>query len=924
MRKSSLQPLRHALKRHQGLLLWAVPLGIAALYVAVVIARDPLLLSQDRPTLTPDSYNGIVADMIEQGLIVPNPLAQQDGADPALAPVMLSAQARARKDVSRFVTSSYLRADLAANDGRWTLAGGRVAALDSWVHTLRRPVTGETAWTGILSYRPVEGSNRPQISLTSQESGKSFALGEGSANRALNTVSWIDVATGERSGGLDRHVDFVDRSGGKMDSVATFTLIGETPVLGVRCGEMRRVQVVLASFRHPPGPCADRGSGDVYLVLAPGDAVSFPRPPLPSSLRFVVSGGLAGLSAPRPFGVRQNSAAAGGLAGQVAITMDQILTDPKWRGQVKPDRDIVTTLVRPIQDMLDVEFPKATKNLADALNRRADDPVIGAAVVMDTLSGDVLGLGSVTRPPREQDPFGTTNQAFVVMAAGSTAKVPVAAAILSRFPTLRQMCAHPSSPGPDGKVTFDRVLGIQLEAANLDTVTQPDPLNFIAFIRESSNRYAAQLLLLASIRTEPRGSFRPLRSNPPKALVRQDQYALSESCNNAAWIADRPAVVFPWVLNSNGRPTDLMRLSGFGVFSGLGPDNWIDRLYLDFDMPMGQPGISASPFVTDIWDRNENSFFADRAFDAISPQREDFRFGAMQDLRGDYLQVILGGGNAGWSTVKLAEAYSRVVSGTKVEMRLRLPEAGNRNPPDPLPRLSRESRAVLLQGMREVASDGSAERVLGGKLRALALKVVDGEQWILYAKTGTPGSETRDRSPINDTITRLAAAGVIGFAQGRIAVRTNSGEAEPRALARQMENLGYPASPVALRDIQGWIVRENGRVGRLNSLVRNDGQGGMQIVADIAAARDRRVEIDENAVVAVVLARYCRPAVGTLRLEQVAPHRAVTLTVNIAARKRGVGERSGENSALRFAGDTLLAPDGPVIDYLRGGIPCGG
>ena len=927
MTRRPLLRLGRALNRHRAGLAWAGPLVLAAFYAVVVLLRAPLLVAGDRPVLNADSYNAIVAEMIEQGLIVPNPLAQQDVADPALPPVILSAEARGRADVRGFVAKSYLRTDLAANDGRWKVDGGRVTELIGSVHAVRQPVGNDTVWTGTLLYRPAAVTEKPRLGLTIEQTGQTIELGESAVDRDLNISPWIDVVTGESSGNLHRHFNFVDRRGGREVTVATFRLIGNTPILGVSCGNVQRVQVVLASFRHSPYPCAEKQSGTIYKLLALGDAVSFPSRPFPAERRFVISGDLAGLSAPRPFGERHNSTAVGGLGGQVAIAMDQVLTEPEWRGRIRPDTDILTTLDRPIQDLLDRAFPEATRKLATELGRRPDDPVIGAAVVMDTLNGDVLGLGSVTHPPREQDPFGTINQAFVAMAAGSTAKIPVSAAILSRFPALRSLCAHPSTVDADGKKTFDHVLGIQLEDKNLDTVSDPPWLDFVTFIRKSSNRYAAQLLLLASARTEGRSGFRPLGSNPPKRLLPQDQYGLGASCDRLdQTFTERPAVIFPWVVGPNGQPTDLMRLSGFDVFSGLGADNWIDRLELNFDMPMGQRGSAAPSHSTGIWDRNEHSYFAGGAFDAISPQREDFRFGAMQDLRGDYLQVILGGGNAGWTTVKLAEAYSRVVSGKQVQMRLRLPGDGDDVERDvgPLPQLSAESREVLLEGMRQVVSGGSAQRVLGGKLAALRPKIRDREEWRLYAKTGTPGSEVRERSRLNSTISRLADAGAIGFEQRRIAVTAHPGEREPQALRRTMDNLGYDTSPTALREVLGWIASENGRLGRLNSLVRSDAQGHLRIVADLAARRNRNLEIEENAVVAVVLARYCSPATGLLHPERVAPVRAVTLTVNLAARKRGGGTRSGENGALRFAGATLLDPAGPVIAYLQGGEQCRG
>jgi len=904
---------------------------LLVIVIAFAILAAPVPLTRDRSeasqTFGADAYTRI----INQGFAPLNWLVRV-GDSPSGAPrVALSREAQRHEEVIRFVRGSYLREDLASSDpDLWQFEGDRVRGINPNAHNLLDPFAWRGRWQGNLSFRG-EGAVNDSLGEPYLVTSRGAEIPLSSRFREQEEAGALQIATGETVGDTGRGFAFLDPDG---ETLATLRMIGNRPVLVIRCNASRTYDVTISTAAYSLRSCrpserpAGRYGDVVTYPLVDEDRIAFrlrARAEPALTLQLAYGGSL--ISRHRPFGPRIARGGPGELARHVAQAMDWSV-QRRGRDSALARLDVELTLDRQIQATAERELTAYADNLLQQLGRDTQDLFPAAVTVMDAANGELLGLASFPDPARltsgeRQTSSLARNQNFVALPIGSAAKVPISAAILSRFPDLRNLCILATTTDAEGKRRMHEVLGIGLPYPIGDTVTGGQ-VDFDRFVRNSSNRYGAALMALAAARIDQAadraGRFVPLRPRAGRPLLPHDAFSMrraAEGCPGSMSYAAVPQYLF---LPLPGRaPLGPRFYQGVeGLPMGLrsvqhGRPSWIDWLRQSFNLAAvaGDPRPTIyDPLVWQPLIGSGGDGQIDRYFAAISPDRERFGLGAAHDLR-EYLMVMLGGGNARWTTVKLAEAYARVVMAREINARLVRGEGESRQPIPYWP-IRPAARQALLSGMRQVGRTGGT----GGALEAVraALPVPAGQEIRLFAKTGTPSLDEPIRSQINALINRLIQSRVLALgADSYLVVPAGAGEAPARALARLAtdrrlvyDEADTPAVLVAMQRING--MRRRGHDG---GLLFDAGNRLTGILAD--GTRRRTNEAAEGGVLAVVIGRYCSADTRSL-----APRRALSIVVNVQARtvRGGNGDaRSGPNPAVDVAG-RLLTLDGALAAWL--------
>jgi hypothetical protein len=172
-----------------------------------------------------------------------------------------------------------------------------------------------------------------------------------------------------------------------------------------------------------------------------------------------------------------------------------------------------------------------------------------------------------------------------------------------------------------------------------------------------------------------------------------------------------------------------------------------------------EAGWRAGHYLLDAWDevlrplgrfaRTDDSVQIRMAFSGVSPERTNLQLNSVDDLRNDWISLLLGGEKSAWSNVAMAEATARLMTGravrarfaSRVNMRGYAPPDSVAPPLDPSV-LHPGIRRRVLHGMELVVEGGTAAallpqvRQLEGRLRQLSAS--QGVDVYAFAKTGTP------------------------------------------------------------------------------------------------------------------------------------------------------------------------------------------
>lgn len=395
------------------------------------------------------------------------------------------------------------------------------------------------------------------------------------------------------------------------------------------------------------------------------------------------------------------------------------------------DRAVATTLDAGFQGAAQRALETQSENL------RGRGPAFPAAMLMmNALTGEVLAAATYPNQPEQLDArlrqsvqppaIFTQNQNFVRLPIGSVAKAPIAMAILQDNPAMATFEVQPATQ-------FERVLGFDLGGKFDDHVGAGGDgyIDFTRFLQFSSNKYAAALMLMALGET-PRGA--------------------------------PPAPGEPYMLDgrySEQRPRLPIR---DGAIVDAGVMSWKFELSSLFDINPDKAMNDDAPAHDSrrLW----GDLAADRAnpFNAVSPELESFGLSDVRNIGADYVMTILGGNRSRWTTVKVAESFSRMVTRRRVNARLAAP-APVLDPGQPKGAvfISDEAWTPVMAGLKAAASSGTAAE-LDDNLPPLAAGDVR-----VFAKTGTPSLERYyGRTPGNRALQAYAVARCgLAFEDGR-------------------------------------------------------------------------------------------------------------------------------------------------------------
>lgn len=804
-----------------------------------------------------DGYNQIIRHIFaERGWLWLQP-AEGDGE--ALPHVGLAPDIADIPVIRRFLASSYLQEDLASSDpGVWQISGDNVRGVSPHRHAIPGPFEGNRVWRGDIEYRQtvdsglwlVDAERRFELPLQDDpESGSSV----------LNVFRGASDVVPSAAGSYHLVADD-GTTIGRIFQIGDRTLISVT--------QDTAVMVTVDGLEANP-----RLGRVAYQALSPGSSIRFARDGMqPQILR--VEGDQNTISRYSPFLGRRRDPSFRYLAEPI----EQAMFLPGNNNTEDRELPFVTTLDRDVQ-------AAAQTQLTDIGGTQEDEGEIrAAATVMDTMTGEVLALASFPRTVDDLPPalrathsgrrLMEADHNLATLAVGSSIKPVFAAAIVSADDRFRSFRLGRGTLNRAGReCAFERLLWVDVErpagrddlAGVNDEYCRDVEIGFTDFLVESSNRYAMALMLLAAQRDlrQPR---------PLVPLAGSDAYYL-----NGSWHTEGLEVLFA----ARGRTETGVLLRGSPRRLGL---SWTRALNEAFGVKLDDvdpdPG---QPLEDRLQDLHQVDFWGEQladdssavvALSGISPQREMLDLGSVDHVTNDYLQLILGGGASRWTTIKMAEMFSQLVTGQRVHAVL------NHGDPYPASRsvLTNSALAAVQEGLRVTAGRGTA-----GSLAQLEADLQDvageGVEVRLYAKTGTPTIEHPVRSPVNAAVNRMIGQGLL-----------SSDRPDRWRIGRR------PSRDIAERDA---LIQTLGSDPRIQSLLRSEGvssEAAATYILDLRAGSPRYgnllrrglrgalmgVHADEEplfhdgSVVGVVVALY--------REGRATPEAGLTIFVNFQAR----------------------------------------
>jgi hypothetical protein len=290
------------------------------------------------------------------------------------------------------------------------------------------------------------------------------------------------------------------------------------------------------------------------------------------------------------------------------------------------------------------------------------------------------------------------------------------------------------------------------------------------------------------------------------------------------------------------------------------------------------------------------------SFRSVSPELESFGLSDVRNLGQDYVMTILGGNRSRWTTVKVAEAFSRMVTRRRVTARLAAPPPPLKaNDPSGARFIADAAWEPVMDGLEAAAASGTAH-----ELSAAAPRPPAGEIRV-FAKTGTPSLERYyGRTPANRGLQAYAVARCgLAFEDGRKLFLPWAPQAQTtRALATALGRApsGCAGDARAREAIAGELVWLNRR-----PLVREDLAFSGTTVVGVPEHLSMRPGMGH--VIALVVGVYADAEAPHDR-----PRRALTVVVNIQGRSD-----SNRRPALQAAVAVLRDP--LVRAWLQEGAP---
>ncbi|MET3664894.1 hypothetical protein [Caulobacter sp. 1776] len=678
---------------------WTRALAVAAPLAAIValVAGAPMVLA----ALGRPSGQGLVSgyDRLVDAIAQRQWLALRYDANGepriALRPGPIGEDRRLRA----FVNASYLRSDL-QDPSLWSLSddGQWVEGIDPYAHHIDRPFSGGGAWNGPIQFR---GGPTPGLRLQPLGDPPPASIALEPQGGAAATCDILMPTRRVAASGSRRALSICLKDGdAPPHAVGSVILVGDQALVRVQTPSILEIRVGARDVRP-------RTDGDVTLTPLPrGETLTLRTGQ--SVLRLRLDGGAADIAHSEPSGDRAYFPALQPLAQPV----ERIMAGRSLR----PLRlSLDARLQQAAQDALAAGAAVVRASASTDAQRANDDAFKAAVTVMDTTSGQVLAVASwplaetdlspAQRRTRRGQNLIAQNHNFERLPVGSMAKGPFSLAILDADPGLATLKMQ---GGATGRIRT--VLGMDLGEGGFDNHGL-GMTDFPTFLEHSNNRYALALMMLA---------YRAPDATPARGRP-------------------QPPPVEAWSLEGKSR-TDVPPLPVFGEATAPGPFGWVlrpppgrgpawpDRLARLFDLDAGQGG--GCRYDVAVW-RGLTGATPPCAspLAGASPERERLGFDAIASFRNDYLMAVLGGSRSTWSAIKMAEVYSRIVTGRQVRAGF-TPVAGP--PAADLPMRSPQVRATVLDGLSRVVKTGTAAW-LGREFAGMGY----GPDVALFGKTGT-------------------------------------------------------------------------------------------------------------------------------------------------------------------------------------------
>lgn len=871
------------------------PIGLALLLASVMAA--PMILSAEGRSLVSENdlypstgYNAIVDKLFIANQWVAGERAEDEGLQ--IVRLQQSAPLAAR----HFARRSSLLEDL-RNPNIWRFNGRDLDRIDPWAHRQPGPFAAVKIWRGDVLFARAEAD---AVSLENVDSHARVTL---LANRA----DGAKIVAVDPFGRVDIAAEGTDIVFSRYGQVAALRLIGETIVLRVPSGS--GVEVRIRGRLVKP-----RGAATLaYGVVGPQDEISFSLPAENIVSVWRPSSADHAISRFRPGRDRLQHPDLASFADGLTSAMDTAVQTADARGRLK-DRDVDTTLDEGLHSVFQQGLAESIctfrrgRGVADCAHGALSKPTFrAAATVMNTLSGEVLAIASYPanraqldarqRALSSGDRLVERNHNFTTLPIGSAAKPPFTAAILDNNPEFTTLVLH----GSGGQSRFGSLLGVSFvydgadpSKAGIDEEARGEPMDFDRFLVKSSNRYATALLLLASsstphadgtISTGPRESF-DLDARQARRVMPVMPFQ-TNMVSTGAFLTGRPdegLTALPWV-KSMGRMFDIAFASKVE-----GEGSPVDTEDYDVRPWRNLFGCRDTVECRRMWPTVQR-----RAFVQVSPERENFGLNNVQSVRNDYVMLILGNGRSRWTTLKLAEAYSRIVLNRTISATF-IP--GPEPQQEPLfAKTSDEARKTLVRQLERVALEGTAR----GLRQSSVFKAAEvrarsrGELIRVFAKTGTP---TVSETASDNALTALNEALQVG---------------RRLLIWREADKAIAINAPVGTSAIQ--FLKTDALAARLlvrNNLSAEDFVRAVRLMNGLSSAdRTARFEFDANSgqlrgikptatephngsVIAFVVGRYCP---GDL---PEAPIAALSVVVNVQ-------QKDGDNNlGLRFVGQPAV------------------
>ncbi len=733
----------------------------------------------------------------------------------------------------RFERASYLGRDFASADAsiwRFDRYGEQVEGILPAAHRIGGPFTGLSDWRGDLLFR--DGA-RPVPILTDLAGGGRVSL-SGPTGAGPMVLPLGRRLSGEASA---QAVEFQLRD---RTRVAAVLRVGDKVL--VRTLGVDGVEVSVE------GGGRKLGEADAELrELRPGEVLRIRREG----------------SAPAHYLLSNGSTAISTYQTQQMRVRDPSLTSIARgvEGAVDPRvGDVRTTLDRNLQGLAQT----ALEDTAERLRLKPGDPGRGApfpaaVTIMNARTGEVLALATyparreqldrASRRSVREHPLLERNQNFVRLPIGSVAKAPFSAAILQHHPVLATLQIERAWSGG-----FRTVMGVDLRAQFHEGVDSGSGLMaYPEFLARSSNKFAAALMLLA------------LANDPAATLATPSE----------RWVLDgqgRAAAPDVWPYVDLTLPTGP---NGLTFVTRPGPPAWTAELGGLFDLRYeSRLSDREQEYDVDLWGGLADTPARKRAFAVIAPEREVFGMNVIQNVASDYMMTILGGSRSRWTSLKVAEVFSRIVTRTPVQARLygaALPAPGQRlfeNTP---------AWEMTMTGLNAVTR--SDQRGTAGVLSTIPMPDVAGGRIELFAKTGTPDIDRMETAGPGERALRRFVEGGCGlvFERGRLVAADARGARSAQDFAAAFANRRLACFGV--RDESELVWRE---LRRRNSRLA----AGESLPSAFTVAPDGRVTgmtpqmtPGSGHAIALVAARYRE---GASRAD--GPERALTIVVNVQHR----------------------------------------